>query len=184
MKLIFARTLGILIYCLEALVKLLLSIKYRLETPSKIHPQVSLEERKADEKQAQKLSPEHRKYFGKNYELQCSPSIFSDEEHKNIIRYGSWLSALAFKKINPETSAQAEFVGMYEEIKTLSFKEMHNYYLSKSNEIDDLRALWFKYLCRIKYEKENPDFVQNKSETDWGWHGPPIHSGLHVFFSK
>lgn len=181
----------LLLKVIERLVDLLLGIKSLLEKEQKssqsdVAPALLLtyEEKKVDAKRAKKFSKSHRAYVGKPYILQCSEAIFSEEERRSLLRYGSWLSALASNKIMPETPAQVEFLQMCQEIRGLNFSGMLEYYQNKSDELDVLRAVWLKYLCRIKFERDNPNLPKENIKVDWGWHGPPIHSGDHVFFSK
>ena len=180
----------LLLRVVERLVDLLLGIKALLEnnksTQGCVEPVLPLtyEDKKVDEKRAKKFSKAHRAYVGKSYILQCSEAIFNEDERRSLIRYGSWLSALASNKIKPETPAQVEFLKMCQEIRGLNFSGMLEYYQKKSDELDVLRAVWLKYLCRIKFERDNPNLPKENIKIDWGWHGPPIHSGDHVFFSK
>ncbi|CUA88699.1 hypothetical protein Ga0061064_2298 [Pseudidiomarina woesei] len=181
----------LLVKVIERLVDLLLGFKSLLlqkknSTQGGVEPILVLtyEEKKVDQKRAKKFSKAHRAYVGKPYILQCSEVIFSEDERKSLMRYGSWLSALASNKIKPETPAQEEFLQMCQEIRGLSFSGMLAYYQNKSDELDVLRAVWLKYLCRVKFERDNPNLPKENIKVDWGWHGPPIHSGDHVFFSK
>ena len=176
---------------IDLLVNALLALKSSLASRKKpdtnYEPPVFLltyEEKKADEKQAKKFSKAHREFVGKPYTLQCSSCIFTEDEHRSLLRYGSWLSALASDRINPETAGQEEFTRMCKEVRGMDLKGMLTYYKNKLGELDTLRAVWLKYLCRIKFERDNPNLPKENVKVDWGWQGPPIHSGVHVFFSK
>jgi len=128
-------------------------------------------------------SKEHRALINMPYVLQCKTEVFTQAELDVINKYGAWLSALASNQINLETSEQELFVEECHYFRTLSINEMLSYF-SNRNDCGSIRTVWFKYLCRIKFERENPSIVSDKTKIDWGWQGPPIASGDHVFFSK
>lgn len=128
-------------------------------------------------------SKEHRSLINKPYSMQCKTEVFTQSEIDIINKYGAWLSALASNKVNPETNEQKLFVEECQRFRSLSLNQMLSYF-SNLDDSGSIQSVWFKYLCRIKFERENPNIVNDKTKVDWGWQGPPIESGNHVFFSK
>lgn len=128
-------------------------------------------------------SKEHRALINKPYNMQCKTEVFTLVELDIMNKYGTWLSALASHQINPETNDQKLFVDECQRFRSLSINEMLSYF-SNHDDSGSIQSVWFKYLCRIKFERENPSIVNDKTKVDWGWQGPPIESGDHVFFSK
>ena len=128
-------------------------------------------------------SAEHRALINKPYSIQCKSEVFSQAELDVINKYGSWLSALASNRIKPETTEQKRFIEECHRFRVLETKEMLNYF-SHCSDRGSIQSIWFKYLCRIKFERENPNLTNGKIKIDWGWQGPPLESGDDVFFSK
>jgi len=128
-------------------------------------------------------SEEHRALINKPYTIQCKSEIFSQAELDIINKYGAWLSALASNQIKPETKEQNLFIEECQNFRSLKINEMFSYF-RRRNDNGSIQAVWFKYLCRMKFERENPSVINDKARIDWGWQGPPIESGDHVFFSK
>lgn len=130
-------------------------------------------------------SPEHKKLIGIKYKLQCKDYVFTSEELNILEKYGTWLSALASDKIKPETDMQEEFVKECKFFRVLSIQDMFSYHQNVNNS-KLIQATWFKYLCRIKFERENPSITNERVKAEWGWQGAPANSGSgdHVFFSK
>ncbi|MDQ9091548.1 DUF413 domain-containing protein [Pseudoalteromonas haloplanktis] len=128
-------------------------------------------------------STEHRALINKPYSMQCKTEVFTLAELEIINKYGAWLSALASNQINPETNEQKIFVEECQRFRTLNLNEMLSYF-SNRDDGGSIQSVWFKYLCRLKFEKENPSIVNEETKVDWSWQGPPVESGDHVFFSK
>ena len=128
-------------------------------------------------------SREHRALINKPYNIQCKTEVFTLAELDIINEYGSWLSALASNQINPETKEQHVFVDGCQNFRTLDINEMFSYF-SDRDDNGSIQSVWFKYLCRSKFERESPNTVSEKVKVDWGWQGSPMKSGDHVFFSK
>ncbi|WP_108132946.1 MULTISPECIES: DUF413 domain-containing protein [Halomonas] len=128
-------------------------------------------------------SKEHRALINKPYRVQCKIEVFTLAELDIINKYGTWLSALTSNKINPETNDQKLFIEECQRFRSLNLNEMLSY-LSNRGDSGSIQTVWFKYLCRLKFERENPSILNDKTKVDWGWQGPPIESGDHVFFSK
>jgi uncharacterized protein YifE (UPF0438 family) len=153
---------------------------YEFKTRDKVK---ASENNKTAPKVKKARSSAHKDLIGKTYKLQCKSDVFTHEELEVLYNYGAWLSALASNKIEPETQEQADFVRNCQEFRLLSLFEMSSYYQGVPCD-DAIQATWFKYICRIKFERENPKLLSRASSVDWGWHGPPISSGGSVFFSK
>ena len=128
-------------------------------------------------------SGEHRALINKPYTTQCKREIFSREELEILNKYGAWLSALASNQIKPETKEQRDFIEECQHFRSLETKEMLSYFRNR-NDSGSIQTVWFKYLCRIKFERENPSLINDETKVDWGWQGSPVNSEGHVFFSK
>lgn len=130
-------------------------------------------------------SSEHKRLIGNKYRLQCKDYVFTSEEINILEKYGAWLSALASDKIKPETDMQEAFVKECKLFRVLSSQDMFSYHQNVHNS-NLIQATWFKYLCRIKFERENPNITNERVKAEWGWQGAPANSGSgdHVFFSK
>ncbi|MBB1309730.1 hypothetical protein H5162_09865 [Pseudoalteromonas sp. SR41-8] len=128
-------------------------------------------------------SKEHRALINKPYSMQCKTEVFTLAELEIINKYGAWLSALASNQINPETKGQKLFVEECQRFRALNLKEMLSYF-SNRDKGGSIQSVWFKYLCRLKFERDNPSIINDKIKVDWGWQGPPIESGEYVFFSR
>lgn len=125
----------------------------------------------------------HRALINKPYSIQCKTEVFTLAELDIIDKYGAWLSALSSNKITPETKEQQLFIEDCQRFRALNLNEMLSYFRDRDDR-GSIQSVWFKYLCRLKFERENPNVVNAKTKVDWGWQGPPIESGDHVFFSK
>ena len=119
---------------------------------------------------------------GAKYKLQCRRGTFTAEEIDILEKYGTWLSGLASGKIEPETDMQRKFVQECKYYRALSSHEMSNWF-QRTKVCNVVQVTWFKYLRRLRFERENPSMVENAT-IDWGWQGPPVSSGEHVFFSR
>ncbi|EKN3392660.1 hypothetical protein O1Y80_000810 [Yersinia enterocolitica] len=128
-------------------------------------------------------SQEHNELIGKEYKLQCKENVFTDEELDILNMYGAWLSALVANKIRPETPMQKKFVQECRHFRELPVENMLIFYKNHKN-LNSIQATWFKYLCRIKIERENPIILEEDIRINWGWQGPPLNSHDHVLFFK
>lgn len=108
------------------------------------------------------MSEKHKKYRDKSYSLFCSDEVFNDNELDILTEYGSWLSALAYEKIEPETDSQREFVKLCKNNQNLPLSEMIKNLKTINPEINKIQFVWFKYLCRKQAEKENPEFIKDR----------------------
>lgn len=126
---------------------------------------------------------EHKKLIGKPYNLQCKTDIFSEDELEILYKYGCWLSALSSGNIEPDTPKQNEFIKECQHFRKLTIKQMLSYFETKTDE-NIIQSTWFKYICRIKFERENPNILADEIVVDWGWQGPPINSNEDAFFSS
>jgi uncharacterized protein YifE (UPF0438 family) len=76
------------------------------------------------------------------FNIRCSNAIFSNLEITLLRKYGYWFSALINGDLEPITKIQEEFILTFKESKTpVTFHE----------------KTWFKYVGRLKLEKENPE---------------------------
>ena len=128
-------------------------------------------------------SKEHRALINKPYTIQCKTEVFTLAELDVINKYGAWLSALTSNQIPPETNEQRLFIEECQRFRALNLNEMLSYFNNRDDS-GSIQSVWFKYLCRLKFERDNPSIVNDKVKVDWGWQGPPIESGDHVFFSE
>lgn len=118
-------------------------------------------------------SKEHRALINKPYSMQCKTEVFTLAELDIINKYGAWLSALASNQINPETKEQQLFVEECQRFRTLDLNEMLSCFNNRDDS-DPIQSVWFKYLFRLKIEREKLGIVNEKTKVDWGWQGPPI----------
>src|SRR5690606_29620629 len=119
----------------------------------------------------------------KPYAMQCKSEVFSLEELDILNRYGAWLSALASNQIKPETIEQRRFVEECQRFRTLGINDMLSYFRNSSDG-SSIQKVWFKYLCRIKFERENSSLINDETKFVWGWQGPFVESEEHAFFSN
>lgn len=130
------------------------------------------------------LPSEQKKLIGKPYKLQCKDDIFNEDELEVLYKYGAWLSALAANKVKAETVKQVEFVNECQTFRRLPLNDMLSYFASKTDNNSFIQSTWFKYISRIKFERENPNLITGEVSVNWGWQGPPVCSGDNVFFSN
>ncbi len=114
--------------------------------------------------------------------MQCKDYIFNEDELEVLYKYGAWLSALSAKQVEATTAKQIAFVGECQTFKCLSLNDMLSYFSDITDHNNYIQATWFKYLCRIKFERENPDLMTNEVTVNWGWQGPSLFSGDNRFF--
>lgn len=90
------------------------------------------------------MKKEHLEYIKSKgeFNIRCSNAIFSNLEINLLKKYGHWFSALINGDLKPITDNQEKFI--------LTFKE------EKTPETFEEKT-WFKYIGRLKLEKENPE---------------------------
>ena len=110
-------------------------------------------------------SKEHRALINKPYSMECKTEVFTLAELDIIKKYGVWLSALASNQINPETKEQQLFVEECQRFRTLDLNEMLSYF-SNRDDSDSIQSVWFKYLFRLKFEREKLGIVNAKTRVD------------------
>lgn len=125
-------------------------------------------------------SPEQRNLINEPYVFQCKEEVFTAHETEILRTYGVWLRALAAGKITPETPEQKNFVEECKAFRKLNLDEMLTFFEAKK-ESNIIQATWFKYICRIKFERENPTLTDTKVSVDWGWQGPPIVPNTSIY---
>lgn len=116
----------------------------------------------AEQSKCPALPESHRKHRDKPYQILCNEEVFSDDEFDTLEEYGSWLSALMLEEIKPETDSQREFINLCKNYQNLPLREMFNTLKSSKLNINSIQFVWFKYLCRIKYEIENPKHIKSQ----------------------
>ena len=119
-----------------------------------------------------KACPEQRKLIGEPFHFQCKEEVFTSHEIEILRTYGEWLRALASRKAKPKTPEQEKFVEECQEFRKLKLNEMLIFFENKK-EYNLTQATWFKYICRLKFERENPALTDSSAHVDWGWQGPP-----------
>lgn len=87
---------------------------------------------------------EHLEYLEQKgeFNIACSQTIFSQEEISHLKQYGHWFQGLTNGDLKPFTVSQKSFVKVFTE------------QVSPASEFE---ILWFKYLGRLKLEKEHPE---------------------------
>ena len=110
------------------------------------------------------MSAKHKRYRDKSYNLLCSDEVFNENEIEILTEYGSWLSALASEKIEPETDSQREFVKLCKDNQDLPLSEMIKNLKTINPETSKIQFVWFKYLCRKQAEKEDPEFIKDRRQ--------------------
>jgi hypothetical protein len=127
---------------------------------------------------------EQKKLIDKPYKLQCKDDIFNEHELEILYKYGAWLSALAANQVKAETIKQVEFVNECQAFRLLPLNDMLSYFTIKEGDNNVIQSTWLKYICRIKFERENLNIISHEVSVNWGWQGPPVCSGDNVFFSN
>ncbi len=166
---------------MELLVLILVILVATLLFGLKSSKNVNLETKKINKPE---LTSEQKRLIGKPYKLQCKDDIFNEDELEVLYKYGVWLSALAANQVKAETIKQVEFVNECQTFRLLPLNDMLSYFASKTDDNSFIQSTWFKYICRIKFERENPNLITNEVSVNWGWQGPPVCSGDKVFFSN
>lgn len=110
------------------------------------------------------ISEKHKKYRDISYNIICNDEIFNDHEFDILTEYGSWLNALASEKIEPETDSQREFIKHCKNNQNLPLSEMLKDLKNINPKTNKIQFIWFKYLCRIQAEKEDPEFIKNRRQ--------------------
>ena len=113
-----------------------------------------------------KASPEQRTLINEPYVFQCKKEVFTVHEIEILSTYGVWLRALAAGQFAPETPEQKKFVEECKAFRKLNLGEMLRFFESK-RESNIIQATWFTYICRIKFERENPNLTDTKVPVDW-----------------
>lgn len=102
-----------------------------------------------------KISSDQRNLINEPFFFQCKEQVFTTHETEILRTYGVWLRALGSGKITPETPEQKNFVKECRAFRKLELGQMLRFFEAKK-ESNIIQATWFKYICRMKYESENP----------------------------
>lgn len=100
------------------------------------------------------LLHDQKKLIGQPFELKCEEEVFTEEELNILGQYGVWFAALCNGDISSMSDEQSKFVEDCRVYVGLDLNEMVTF-LGNRGEQDQIKATWFKYLFRVKYEREN-----------------------------
>ena len=100
------------------------------------------------------LLKDQKKLLGQPFELKCEGEVFTEEELNILGQYGVWFAALCNGEIASMNDEQSIFVEDCRVYVGLDLSDMVTF-LSDRGEEDQIKTTWFKYLFRVKYEREH-----------------------------
>lgn len=95
-----------------------------------------------------------KKLIGEPFEFKCGREVFSEKELNVLAQYGAWFSALCNGEVSSMNEEQAIFVKDCRVYVGLDLDDMVTFIRERGAE-DQIKTAWFKYLFRVKYEREN-----------------------------
>src|SRR5690606_13760045 len=96
--------------------------------------------------------PSHLHYVQQGeFPFRCNPSLFSDEEHALIMRWGHWYDALCTGRIAAITPAQEAFIAAVKGA-------------TPPNEVH--AAAWWRYCKRLVIEERHAPAMNSSYQTD------------------